>query len=208
MRTPSTRLLCIAAALAVAGGAAGCSGNSGGSGAGAQASAPANTASGSFGEGTVHIGEQAPPGIYAADVPKDADGCYFEIAKDGSGDTNSILSTNTFGSGAHVLVEVVAGQYLKTVSCGTFTPAVTPATPAATFAAGVFRVGIDIAAGSYAAVVPMDSDGCFAGVAKDGPALFSSVLTTDDFDPGAQAKVSVTAGQWLATDGCGTWAKA
>src|SRR5690348_17163890 len=95
MHSPSRRVLCIALALAlaVAGGAAGC--RSGKSAASGPASPSANTASGSFGDGTVHIGDQVAPGVYAADVPKDADGCYFEIARDGSGDTNAVVSTNT-----------------------------------------------------------------------------------------------------------------
>jgi hypothetical protein len=220
MRSRYSRALCIALAIAVAGGAAACKSDSDG--------LPKNTASGSFGEGVVQVGKDVTPGVYAATVPAAAStapaatstapgpspshepfsGCYIQLTKDDSGDITSFLATESFGPGARVLVLLAAGQYLRTGGCGTFTPAKTPKKPATTFASGMFRVGIDIAAGSYTATVPQDSAGCFVGFSSDGAAMFSSILTTNDFDPGAQATVSVTDGQWLQTDACGTWNKA
>jgi hypothetical protein len=171
------------------------------------ATPPPAKAPGSFGEGTFQIGAEVKAGIYAAAVPNDSSGCYVEVSKDDSGSLNSVISNDNFNAGAHVLVQVATGQFLKTDGCGTFTPATKPAAPATSFTEGVFRGGFEIAAGSYTAAVPNDSTNCYVEVAKDGSGKIDSIVNNNNYNAAAHARVSVKAGQWLKTDGCGTWVK-
>jgi hypothetical protein len=226
MNVKHKKTIIIAAALVGTLGILACSGaaskdkssSNGGLGAGTgagtspAASAPASQAAptkdpNGFGEGTYQVGKEIKAGVYTAAVPNGSADCYIEVSKDDSGSFDAIISNDNLSPGAHALVTVADGQFIKTSGCGDWSPAPATGAQSTTFTEGIFRAGIEIAPGSYTATVPADSSNCYVEVSKDGTGVFSSIVANDNFDTGAHARVSVKAGQWLKTDGCGTWTK-
>jgi len=169
--------------------------------------AAAPKAPGSFDEGTFAVGQEVKAGTYQAAVPDDSSGCYLEVAKDDSGKIDSIVHNDNLNAGAHALVVLAAGQFFKTSGCGTWSPATNPASAATSFAEGIFRVGVDIAAGTYVAAIPNDSDGCYGETSKNGNGGLTNIVANDNLNAGAHGRITVKSGQWFKTSGCGKWTK-
>jgi hypothetical protein len=173
-----------------------------------QPAAAATKAPGGFGEGTFAVGKDIKPGIYSSAVPNKSIGCYIEVSKDDSATFDAIISNDNVSAGAHAMVTVASGQFIKTSGCGDWAPASATGPQSTTFTDGIFRAGIEIAPGSYTATVPSDSSNCYVEVSKDGTGLFASIVSNDNFNAGSHARVAVKAGQWLKADGCGPFTKA
>lgn len=75
----------------------------------------------SFGDGTYEVGKDILPGTYAATVPTDSFGCYWEREKDLTGSFESIISNGNGTSGAHMKVTIAAtDKGFKSQGCGTW----------------------------------------------------------------------------------------
>ncbi|MGW5122509.1 hypothetical protein ACWEQ7_00305 [Streptomyces sp. NPDC004069] len=67
------------------------------------------------GEGEYLVGEDIKAGIYKTAGPKDEFGCYWERAKDASGEFGSIIANNNLNGPGRVTLN--SGEYFKTNRC-------------------------------------------------------------------------------------------
>jgi hypothetical protein len=72
-------------------------------------------------EGTYEIGVDAKSGRYKTRVPEDSSGCYWERAKDDSGDFDSIIANADLNAGALASVTLKSGDFFSSDDCGTWT---------------------------------------------------------------------------------------
>lgn len=75
----------------------------------------------------------------------------------------------------------------------------------ATLVEGMNEIGVDAPAGRYKTTVPDSSSNCYWERDKDDKGGFSSIISNDNLDPGARGSVTVRAGQFFKSSGCGTW---
>ncbi len=208
MKTHKPLVPLVAAVLAVVVSGSGCSGsNPGGTNKPASDTSPAPTrADGQIGEGTWVVGKDIQPGVYEGVVPADSSGCYWERDKNADGNADSIIDNDTLDPGAHVLVQIAAGDYsFESDGCGTLTVYQAPAHPASSMGEGRFLVGKDIEAGTYRAVVPTDSPGCSWERLNSLTGGFASIIDNDDVEPGDHVVITVQASdKVVSVSGCGT----
>ncbi|MCQ9131578.1 hypothetical protein KMS84_12305 [Streptomyces sp. IBSBF 2807] len=76
---------------------------------------PAGPATAFSGEGEYLVGEDIKPGTYRTAGPEDELGCYWERAKDASGEFGSIISNNNLQGPGRVTLG--KGEYFKTNRC-------------------------------------------------------------------------------------------
>ncbi|TPQ24016.1 hypothetical protein FGD71_001080 [Streptomyces sporangiiformans] len=67
------------------------------------------------GEGEYLVGEDIKPGTYKSAGPEDEFGCYWERAKDASGEFGSIITNNNLQGPGRVTLN--QGEYFKTNRC-------------------------------------------------------------------------------------------
>ncbi|MFF3499314.1 hypothetical protein [Streptomyces sp. NPDC003247] len=67
------------------------------------------------GEGEYLVGEDIKPGTYKTAGPEDEFGCYWERAKDASGEFDSIIANNNLNGPGRVTLN--KGEYFKTNRC-------------------------------------------------------------------------------------------
>lgn len=77
--------------------------------------APAGPATIFSGEGEYLVGEDIKPGTYRTAGPDDEFGCYWERAKDASGEFGSIIANNNLEGPGRVTLN--KGEYFKTNRC-------------------------------------------------------------------------------------------
>jgi hypothetical protein len=71
-------------------------------------------------EGTYEIGVDAKPGRYKTRVPEDSSGCYWEKAKDDSGEFDSLIANGEVNAGGRVSITLKRGQFFLSEDCGTW----------------------------------------------------------------------------------------
>ncbi|MFJ8662206.1 hypothetical protein [Streptomyces sp. NPDC093795] len=159
------------------------------------------------GDGDFEVGADVKPGLYRSTGNEDA-GCYWERAKSASGDTDAILANdNVTGTG---YVEIKASDKLfKSSGCGTW-EAVDPkatGTPKTALKGdgGMFKVGVDIAPGTYKSTGNKDAE-CYWERSKDASHGTDSILANDNVTGTAIVKVTAKDG-YFKSSGCGDWAK-
>ncbi|MEU3979563.1 hypothetical protein AB0F77_05540 [Streptomyces sp. NPDC026672] len=204
-------------------GSDGADGKDGGSGKGASASAPHTSGgtkarSGSTkaavkkkvafsGDGDFQVGKDVKPGTYR--TTGNTDGmCYWERAKDASGETDSLLANDNVTGTSYVTVK--AGDKLfKSSGCKDW-EAVDPkakGTPASSMAGdgGMFEVGTDIAPGTYRSTGNTD-DSCYWERTKDADHGLDSIIANNNVTGTAVVTLKATDG-YFKTTGCGDWKK-
>jgi hypothetical protein len=72
-------------------------------------------------EGTFIVGKDIKAGTYKTDVPETSTGCYWERAKDSTGNGSSTIANDNLSAGAHGTVTIKNGETFKTDDCGTWT---------------------------------------------------------------------------------------
>lgn len=73
---------------------------------------------------------------------------------------------------------------------------------------GTFAVGSQVKPGTYRAVVPGDSFGCYWARLKAADGSIDSIIANGNGDPGQQMIVTVKAAdKWFETKGCGSWSR-
>ncbi|MFJ2936677.1 hypothetical protein ACIO8G_28435 [Streptomyces sp. NPDC087219] len=160
------------------------------------------------GDGDFEVGADVKPGLYRSTGNKDA-GCYWERARNASGDPDSILANDNVTGTSYVEIKA-SDKLFKSSGCGTWeaVDAKAKGTPAATLKGdgGMFKVGVDIAPGTYRSTGNKDAE-CYWERAKDASHGTDSILANDNATGTALVKVSATDGYFKTTT-CGDWVKA
>ncbi|WP_329178420.1 hypothetical protein [Streptomyces sp. NBC_01477] len=177
----------------------------------APASAPAKkkedkpTAKAAFkGDGTFQVGTDIQPGTYK--TSGNADGmCYWERAKDAKGEVDSILANDNVTGSSYVTIKKT-DKIFKTTDCKDWFTAGAdkPGTPKTSMPGdGMFKVGTDIAAGTYKT---SGGDACYWERAKDALHGVDSISANDNVT-GASVVTIARGDAYFKTSGCGAWTK-
>lgn len=151
-----------------------------------------------WGEGMYKVGTDIPAGEYYV-TSTEYFGAYVEVAKDSSGEFDSIVANDNVYT--FTFITVSEGQYL-TVTAGEFVKAEDAAVPGAdlndAYLPGTYRVGIDIPAGEYK-VTCTNNVSAYVEVAKDSTHALSSIVANDNVE--TSSYITVKDGQYLKVTG-------
>ncbi|MEU9876782.1 hypothetical protein [Streptomyces phaeochromogenes] len=159
------------------------------------------------GDGDFEVGTDVKPGTYRTTGNTDSL-CYWERAKDASGEMDSILANDNVSGTSYVTIP--AGDKLfKSSGCKDWeaVDAKATGTPAALVKGdgGMHRVGVDIAPGTYRSTGNTD-DLCYWERTKDASHSLESILANNNVS--GTAVVTVAAGDaYFKTSGCKDWKK-
>jgi len=159
------------------------------------------------GDGDFQVGTDIKPGTYRTSGNTDGM-CYWERAKDASGDTDSLLANDNVSGASYVTVEAT-DRIFKSSGCKDWEAVDTKAqgSPATKMAGdgGMFKVGVDIAPGTYRSTGNTD-DMCYWERAKDAEHGLDSILANDNVTGTAVVTISAK-DAYFKTTGCKTWKK-
>lgn len=161
------------------------------------------------GDGTYQVGKDVKPGTYRTTGNTD-DMCYWERAKDASGDMDSLLANDNVTGSSYVTVKA-SDKLFKSEGCHdweTVDPKAEgkPATAGFKGDGGMLRVGVDIAPGTYRSTGNSD-DQCYWERDKDALHGMESILANDNVT--GTAVVTIGSGDaYFKTAGCADWKKA
>lgn len=157
------------------------------------------------GDGTYEVGTDIKPGTYRSSGNDDM--CYWERQKDAKGELDSILANDNVKGTSYVTVPK-SDMFFKTSGCADWI-AVTDDTPGAPKTAitgdGMYRIGVDIAPGTYKSAGNSD-DACYWERDKDALHGLESITANDN----ASGTAVVTIGAkdaYFKTNGCKDWKK-
>ncbi|MFF5101420.1 hypothetical protein [Streptomyces sp. NPDC000134] len=163
------------------------------------------------GDGDFQVGSDVEPGTYR--TTGNTDGmCYWERAKDASGELDSLLANDNVTGTGYVTVGA-ADKIFKSSGCHDW-EAVDPkakgaagGSPATKMAGdgGMFAVGADIAPGTYRSTGNAD-DMCYWERAKDAEHSLDSIIANDNVSGTAVVKINASDG-YFKTTGCADWKK-
>ncbi|MFE1882688.1 hypothetical protein [Streptomyces diastatochromogenes] len=159
------------------------------------------------GDGDYQVGSDIKPGTYR--TTGNTDGmCYWERAKDASGETDSVLANDNVTGTSYVTVKP-GDKLFKSTGCNDW-EAVAPkakGTPASSMDGdgGMFKVGTDIAPGTYKSSGNTD-DSCYWERTKDAEQGLDSVIANNNVTGTAVVTISST-DAYFKTTGCGDWKK-
>ncbi|MEU0740977.1 hypothetical protein [Streptomyces sp. NPDC006134] len=159
------------------------------------------------GDGDFQVGTDVKPGTYR--TTGNTDGmCYWERAKDASGELDSLLANDNVSGTGYVTVKPT-DKLFKSSGCNDW-EAVDPqakGSPAAEMAGdgGMFRVGSDIAPGTYKSTGNTD-DSCYWERAKDAEHSIDSIIANDNVSGTAVVTISAS-DRYFKTTGCQDWKK-
>ncbi|WP_030603410.1 hypothetical protein [Streptomyces fulvoviolaceus] len=159
------------------------------------------------GDGDFEVGSDVKPGTYR--TTGNTDGmCYWERAKDASGEMDSLLANDNVIGASYVTVKST-DKLFKSSDCNDW-EAVDPkakGSPASTMAGdgGMFRVGADIAPGTYKSTGNTD-DSCYWERDKDAEHGIDSIIANNNVN--GTAVVTINASDaYFKTSGCQDWKK-
>ncbi|WP_416966041.1 hypothetical protein [Streptomyces sp. Agncl-13] len=159
------------------------------------------------GDGDFQVGTDIKPGTYRTSGNTDGM-CYWERAEDASGDTDSLLANDNVSGTGYVTVEAT-DKIFKSSGCKDWESVDTKAqgSPATKMAGdgGMFKVGVDIAPGTYRSTGNTD-DMCYWERAKDAEHGLDSILANDNVTGTAVVTISAK-DAYFKTTGCGNWKK-
>ncbi|MFC9283511.1 hypothetical protein [Streptomyces collinus] len=172
---------------------------------GARAGAKKKAAFG--GDGDFRVGSDIRPGTYRTTGNR-AGQCYWERDKDASGETDSVLANDNVTGTSYVTVKA-ADKLFKSSGCHDWeaVPAKANGRPAAGSPVdgdgGMFRVGADIAPGTYRSTGNGDGS-CYWERTKDAEQSLDSIIANDNVTGTAVVTVRAT-DAYFKTTGCGDW---
>ncbi|MFF1652582.1 hypothetical protein [Streptomyces sp. NPDC058255] len=159
------------------------------------------------GDGDFQVGTDIKPGTYRTTGNTD-DMCYWERAKDASGEVGSLIANDNVSGTSYVTIK--AGDKLfKSSGCEDW-EAVGPKASGAPASrmkgdGGMYRVGADIAPGTYKSTGNTDGS-CYWERAKDATHSMNSIVANNNVT--GTAIVTISAGDgYFKTTGCGDWKK-
>ncbi|MCX4526216.1 MULTISPECIES: hypothetical protein [unclassified Streptomyces] len=163
------------------------------------------------GSGTFQVGKDVQPGTYRTSGNKSGDNCYWERAKDSSGELESTLANDNVTGTSYVTVKAT-DKIFKSSDCKGWEavdPKATNGTPRSEFSGdgGMFKVGSDIAPGTYTSEGPADGGaGCYWERAKNADHELDSIIANEN--PEGSAVVTIGAKDaYFKTTGCTNWKK-
>ncbi|GHB60616.1 hypothetical protein GCM10010377_59390 [Streptomyces viridiviolaceus] len=159
------------------------------------------------GDGDFEVGSDVKPGTYRTSGNTD-DMCYWERAKDASGELDSLLANDNVSGTSYVTVKAT-DKLFKSSGCNDW-EAVDPkakGTPATKMAGdgGMFAVGTDIAPGTYKSTGNTD-DMCYWERSKDAEHSLDSIVANNNVSGTAVVTISASDG-YFKTTGCKDWQK-
>ncbi|NUP38742.1 MAG: hypothetical protein HOY76_17425 [Streptomyces sp.] len=155
------------------------------------------------GNGTFEVGKDIQPGTYRTSGNSDGM-CYWERDKDAKADSDSILANDTVFGSSYVTIKPT-DKIFTTTDCKDWhvAGADKPAAPQTSVGDGMYKVGTDIAAGTYKA---KGGENCYWERTKDALHDVDSIIANDNVT--GQAVVTVTSKDaYFKTSDCGTWTK-
>ncbi|MFI5686033.1 hypothetical protein [Streptomyces sp. NPDC051636] len=160
------------------------------------------------GDGDFQVGKDIKPGTYRTTGNTD-DMCYWERAEDASGETDSLLADDNVSGTSYVTVKAT-DKLFKSSGCKDWEAVGPKATgsPAPTMAGngGMFKVGTDIAPGTYKSTGNAD-DSCYWERTKDAEHGLDSIIANNNVTGTAVVTIRST-DAYFKTNGCGDWKKA
>ncbi|MEU9173300.1 hypothetical protein AB0D34_36975 [Streptomyces sp. NPDC048420] len=159
------------------------------------------------GDGDFQVGSDVKPGTYR--TTGNSDGmCYWERAKDASGEMDSLLANDNVTGTGYVTVKAT-DKLFKSSDCNDWETVDEKAkgSPATKMSGGggMFRVGADIAPGTYKSTGNTD-DSCYWERTKDAEQGLDSILANDNVNGTAVVRISASDG-YFKTAGCKDWTK-
>ncbi|MGW7252539.1 hypothetical protein [Streptomyces sp. NPDC054834] len=160
------------------------------------------------GDGDFQVGKDVKPGTYRTTGNTD-DMCYWERAKDASGETDSLLANDNVTGTSYVTIKAT-DKLFKSSGCKDW-EAVDPkakGSPASTADGngGMFKVGTDLATGTYKSTGNAD-DSCYWERTKDAEQGLDSIIANNNVTGTAVVTIKAT-DAYFKTTGCGDWKKA
>ncbi|MFJ8016364.1 hypothetical protein [Streptomyces sp. NPDC096339] len=159
------------------------------------------------GSGTFEVGKDVQPGTYRTTGNGSA-GCYWERAKDSSGEADSIISNDNVTGASYVTI-ADTDKIFKTNDCKAWEavdPKAAGGSPKTEFSgkAGMLKVGTDIAPGTYKTTEA--GDGCYWERMKSASHDLDSIIANEN--PTGPAIVTIGADDaYFKTNDCGDWKK-
>ena len=159
------------------------------------------------GDGDFQVGSDIKPGTYR--TTGNSDGmCYWERAKDASGEMDSLLANDNVTGTSYVTVKAT-DKLFKSSDCNDWEAVGKKAkgSPAARMSGdgGMFAVGADIAPGTYKSTGNAD-DSCYWERTKDAGHGVESILANDNVNGTAVVRISAS-DAYFKTNGCKGWKK-
>jgi hypothetical protein len=159
------------------------------------------------GNGEFQVGSDIKPGTYR--TTGNSDGmCYWERTKDASGEMDSLLANDNVTGTGYVMIKAT-DKLFKSSDCNDWEAVDTKAkgSPAAKMAGdgGMFRVGADIAPGTYRSSGNED-DMCYWERAKDAEHGIDSIIANNNVTGSAVVTISAS-DTYFKTSGCTDWKK-
>ncbi|MES5822001.1 hypothetical protein [Streptomyces sp. RG80] len=159
------------------------------------------------GDGDFQVGSDIKPGTYRTTGNEDGM-CYWERAKDSSGEMDSLLANDNVTGTSYVTVKA-SDKLFKSSDCNDWEAVDTKAkgSPAAKMSGdgGMFRVGADIAPGTYRSTGNED-DMCYWERTKDAEHGLESIIANDNVTGSAVVTISAS-DTYFKTSGCTDWKK-
>ncbi|MET8766463.1 hypothetical protein [Streptomyces sp. NPDC004658] len=160
------------------------------------------------GDGEYRVGTDVKPGTYRT-TGNDDGMCYWERAKDASGELDSLLANDNVSGTSYVTIKPT-DKLFKSSGCEDW-QAVDPkakGTPASSMDGdgGMFKVGTDIAPGTYRSTGNAD-DSCYWERTKDAGHGLDSIIANNNVTGTAVVTISPS-DAYFKTNDCGTWKKA
>ncbi|KUJ66736.1 hypothetical protein ACZ90_33965 [Streptomyces albus subsp. albus] len=161
------------------------------------------------GDGTFQVGSDIKPGTYLTRGNGTMDGCYWERSKDSSGDPDSILANDNVTGSSYVTVKA-SDKIFTTNGCHDWeeVPAKATGTPKTEFAGkgGMYRVGVDIAPGTYKSTGNGKDAGCYWERAKDALHGIDSIAANENVTGNSVVTIAPT-DAYFKTNDCTDWKK-
>ncbi|UFR04057.1 hypothetical protein KBP30_24070 [Streptomyces sp. Go40/10] len=160
------------------------------------------------GDGEYQVGSDVKPGTYRTTGNTD-DMCYWERAKDASGELDSMLANDNVSGTSYVTVKPT-DKLFKSSGCKDW-EAVDPkakGTPGSSMDGdgGMYKVGTDIAPGTYRSTGNTD-DSCYWERTKDADHGLDSIIANNNVSGTAVVTISPS-DAYFKTNDCGDWKKA
>lgn len=159
------------------------------------------------GNGDFQVGEDVKPGTYRSTGNTDGM-CYWERAKDSSGEADSLLANDNVNGTSYVTVKAT-DKVFSSNDCKDWEAVDEKAkgSPATGMAGdgGMFRVGADIAPGTYKSTGNAD-DSCYWERTKDADHGIDSILANNNVTGTAVVTIK-SSDAYFKTSGCQDWKK-
>ncbi|MFC4608904.1 hypothetical protein ACFO9E_13905 [Streptomyces maoxianensis] len=159
------------------------------------------------GDGDFEVGTDVKPGLYRTSGNEDGI-CYWERAKNSSGEVDSILANDNVKGTSYVTVKA-SDKIFKSTGCEDWETVAEKATGTPKTGmkgdGGMFRVGADIAPGTYKST--SNGDGmCYWERSKDASHNMDAILANNNVTGTAIVKIA-PGDAYFKTTGCNDWAK-